>query len=581
MTDMDLESAVARAADTIRWAFDEYHQRVRAITGRVRQRFERRDWAGLRQDTVERLDLHGRSIARTIEALRAQLEDHLGERPVWTALKEAYAAVVLGRDDFELALTFFNSLARKVFSHVGVDPEIDFVAEDIPLPYYGWEMANARMYAVRRVDARVVRRILEDAELWVPFADLEEDARQAAARINDGIVAAFRRPEIEAVDMLRPVFYRNKGAYLIGRVRRGDAVMPLVLAILHGEKGLEVDAVLPTEDETSVVFSFARWYFHAAVESPREAIGFLRSILPRKRIAELYNSLGYTNHGKTELYRDLMAHIAGSNEQFVVAPGQKGLVMAVFTLPGYEFVFKVIRDTFPPQKATTRAAVMEKYRGVLEEDRVGRLVDFQEFEHLTFPRARFSPELLDDLLRVASIAVSAEGDDVIVRHLYVQRRVTPLDLYLRQAPAASAEAALIDWGYAIKDLAVANIFPGDVLLKNFGVTRHGRVVCYDYDEFTRLVDCRFRRIPPPRDDFDVMAAEPWFTVASSDVFPEELSRFLGFGGRLREAFLAEHGDLFDVELWHRLQESNRRGEVIDFYPYDESRRLRPRLPAQQ
>lgn len=575
MTDVDLESAVARAADTIHWAFDDYHRRVRAITGRVRQRFERRDWVGLRQDTVERLDLHGRSIARTVEALREQLQDHLGERPVWPALKEAYAAAVLGRDDFELALTFFNSLTRKVFAHIGVDPQIDFVAEDIPLPYYGWEMASARMYAVRRVDSRVVRRILEDADLRVPFADLEADARQTAERISEGIAAAFRNPEIEALDVLRPVFYRNKAAYLIGRARRGEAVLPLVLAILHGEKGLEVDAVLPTEDEASVVFSFARWYFHADVESPREVIGFLRSLLPRKRISELYNSLGYTNHGKTELYRDLMAHIADSDEQFVVAAGQKGLVMAVFTLPGYEFVFKVIRDTFPPQKATTRAAVMAKYHGVLEQDRVGRLVDFQEFEHLTFPRARFSPELLDDLLRVASIAVSAEGDDVIVRHLYVQRRVTPLDLFLRQAPAASAEAALIDWGHAIKDLAAANIFPGDVLLKNFGVTRHGRVVCYDYDEFTRLVDCRFRRIPPPRDDFDVMAAEPWFTVASSDVFPEELSRFLGFGGRLREAFLAEHADLFDVELWHRLQESNRRGEVIDFYPYDESRRLRP------
>ena len=577
MADMDLESAVDRAADTIHWAFDDYHRRVRAITGRVRQRFERRDWAGLRQDTVERLGLHGRSIARTIEMLREHLEDRLGERQVWTPLKEAYSAAVLGRDDFELALTFFNSLTRKVFSHVGVDPEIDFVAEDIPLPYHGWEMASARMYAVRRVDARVIRRILEDAGLRVPFADLEADARQTAERIAEGIAAAFRKPEIEALDMLRPVFYRNKAAYLIGRARRGKKVMPLVLAILHGEKGLEVDAVLPTQDETSIVFSFARWYFHADVESPREVIGFLRSILPRKRISELYNSLGYTNHGKTELYRDLMAHIADSNERFVVAPGQKGLVMAVFTLPGYEFVFKVIRDTFPPQKATTREAVMAKYRGVLEQDRVGRLVDFQEFEHLTVPRARFSPELLDDLLRVASIAVAAEGDDIVIRHLYVQRRVTPLDLYLRQAPAASAEAALVDWGNAIKDLAAANIFPGDVLLKNFGVTRHGRVVCYDYDEFTRLVDCRFRRIPPPRDDFDEMAAEPWFTVASSDVFPEELSRFLGFGGRLREVFLAEHADLFDIELWHRLQESNRRGEVIDFYPYDESRRLRSRI----
>jgi isocitrate dehydrogenase kinase/phosphatase len=546
---------------------------VRAVTHRVRQRFERCDWTGIRQDTVDRLGLHGRSIEHTWNALREQLGDQLTERSVWRELKEAYHRAILGRNDYELALTFFNSLTRKVFTHVGVDPSIDFVADDIPLPYRGWEMASARMYAVRNVDPLVVRRVLEDSGFRVPFSNLEADAREAAARLAAGLKEAFGGARIMALDVLRPVFYRNKAAYVIGRARTEKRVVPVILALVQGEDGLEVDAVLTTEAEASVVFSFARWYFHAEVESPREVIGFLRSILPRKRISELYNSLGYGNHGKTELYRDLVAHIAASEDPFVVAPGKRGLVMEVFTLPSYELVFKVIRDRFPPQKTATREEVMAKYRQVLQHDRVGRLVDFHEFEHLTFPRSRFDPALLDELLRLSASTVSVQGDDVIVKHLYVQRRVTPLDIYLRQASPEAAEAAVLDWGRCLKDLAAANIFPGDILLKNFGVTRHGRVVFYDYDEFSPLVDCHFRRIPSARNVEDEMSAEPWYSVADRDVFPQELQRFLGFDGRLREVFLREHGNLFDSAFWRSLQERNRSGEVIDFFPYAEARRL--------
>ena len=572
---MDLQTAAARGADTIRRELDDFHQRVRAVTHRVREGFERRDWTGIRQDTVERLGLHAQSIASAWDALRGQLGDRSTERAVWGALKEAYHQAVLGRNDYELALTFFNSLTRKVFSHTGVDPSIDFVADDIPLPYRGWEMASARMYAVRRVEPLVVRRVLEDAGFRVPFRDLEADAREAAARIEAGLAETLKGARIMALDVLRPVFYRNKAAYVIGRARTEKRVVPVILAVVAGEDGLAVDAVLTTEAEASIVFSFARWYFHAEVESPREVIGFLRSILPRKRISELYIALGYGNHGKTELYRDLMAHIAGSDDPFVVAPGKRGLVMEVFTLPSYEVVFKVIRDRFPPQKPVTRETVMAKYRQVLQQDRVGRLVDFQEFEHLTFPRARFDPALLDELLRLSAATVSVEGDDVIVRHLYVQRRVTPLDLYLREASPAAAEAAVLDWGRCLEDLAAANIFPGDILLKNFGVTRHGRVVFYDYDEFSPLVDCHFRRIPSARTEEDEMAAEPWYSVGERDVFPQELQRFLGFGGHLREVFLREHRNLFDPAYWRSLQERNRSGEVIDFFPYSETRRLRP------
>ncbi|MDX1500925.1 MAG: bifunctional isocitrate dehydrogenase kinase/phosphatase, partial [Thermoanaerobaculia bacterium] len=509
-------------------------------------------------------------------ALEQLLGEGLADRGLWVELKGIYSHDILGRDDLELAQTFFNSLTRRVFPHDGVDPAIDYTASDFPLPYRGWEMASARMYGVRRADARVLERIIENAGLRTPFEDLAGDARRAASYLERRLVAGLGSAEIEAVDVLRPVLVRNKAAYLVGRVRRGKRLMPLILAILHGQGGLVVDAVLTAEEEASILFSFARWYFHAEVESPREVIGFLHSILPQKRIAELYISLGYNRHGKTEFYRDLMRHIAASEDRFVVAPGVPGQVMEVFTLPSYDFVFKIIKDFFPPSKRTTRHEVRQRYREVLRHDRVGRLVDFQEFEHVRFPRERFDPGLLARLLASSGRAVSIEGDGVVIRRMYVGRRVRPLDLYLAEhAGTPAAGAAVVEWGRAIEELAAANIFAGDMLLKNFGVTRHGRVVFYDYDELCAVSSCHFREIPPPRTPEEEMAAQPWFSVREGDVFPEELRTFGGLDRELLAVFEAHHGALFTAGFWRRLQERHRSGEILDFYPYRASARLGP------
>jgi isocitrate dehydrogenase kinase/phosphatase len=568
-------SAAVRGADIIHQSFDDYHTRFRSITRRTKERFERCDWDGVRRDTVKRLGIHPQAIAEAFELLEEPLGDQIEDHDLWAEMKDAYSLAILGRDDFELAQTFFNSLSRRVFPHFGVDPEIDFVSDDFPLPYKGWEMASARMYAANRIDSGVVRRILEDAKFLVPFGDLRSDSELAANVIGNSIEEIFGTAEVEAIDVLRPVFIRNKAAYVIGRIRVGDSVAPLIFAVLNEDGKLYIDAVLTKEEEASVVFSFARWYFHADISSPREVIGFLHTVLPKKRLAELYVSLGYHKHGKTEFYRDVMRFMATSDEKFVIAPGQRGLVMSVFTLPSYQFVFKVIKDFFPPSKRITHRQVKQKYREVLRHDRVGRLVDFQEFEHLEFRLDRFDPELLDELLREATATVCVEGRNVVIKHLYIGRRVTPLDIYLGEASREEAEAAVIDWGFAIKDLAAANIFSGDMLLKNFGVTRHNRVVFYDYDELCPLGQCNFRSMPVSRSFEDELSAEPWFSVSESDVFPEELSTFLELGGALRQSFDQKHADLFDVKFWSELQERNLRGEVIDFYPYSLEQRLAP------
>ena len=567
------DRAAALGAEIIQRGFEEYHDAFRATTRRVKRRFERRDWGGIRSDTVERLKLHPRSIDRTYRRLRQELSLRLGDRALWVALKDAYTSEILGRGDFEVAQTYFNSLVRRFFPHAGVDPAVDFVATDFPpLPYAGWELASARTYAVRRVDSRVVRKILEKADIDAPFRDIEQDAELASRAIRQGLREALGDDEIEAIDVLRPLFLRNKGAYVVGRARRGDELLPLVLCLVNDEEGVGVDAVLPTENEASILFSFARWYFHADVRNPREVIGFLHSILPRKRTSELYISLGYNKHGKTEFYGDLVSTIRATDEQFVPAPGKPGMVMTVFTLPSYEFVFKVIRDEFAPPKTATAADVRAAYRQVLRHDRVGRLVDYQEFERLDFPRERFSDGFLEQLLSEAGETVKVDGDRVVVDHLYIGRRVTPLDIHLGSVPIAEATCAVIDWGWTLKELAAADIFAGDIQLKNFGVTRHGRVVFYDYDELCPLSECRFRKIPPPRNPEDELAAEPWFSVKDEDVFPEEFSSFLGLDGELFETFRRHHSDLFEVAFWRDAQRSNRGGEVLDFFPYSPERR---------
>jgi isocitrate dehydrogenase kinase/phosphatase len=570
-------SLAARGAGSLFQGFLEYHERYLEITRRARERFERRDWGGIRRDTVARLSLHAECVDQALSSVRRQLGDRFRERLIWYEMKAAYTRIILGRDDFEVARTFYNSVTRKVFPHVGVDPAIDYTSKDFPLPFKGWEMASARTYAVPRVDPEVVGKVLEDARFRVAFEDSARDAQLLSERIEAAIEKAFGSAEVDGLDVLRPVLFRNKAAYIVGRARRDERVVPLLMPVLHGPAGLYVDALIASEEEASVVFSFARWYFHADVSSPRQLIGFLHSILPRKRLAELYISLGYNKHGKTEFYADLMSVIASSDEQFVVAPGEEGLVMSVFTLPSYEFVFKVIKDHFPQQKKTSRWEIMEKYKLVLLHDRVGRLVDFQSFEHLNFSRERFSDELLENLLEVAGNSVEVDASNVVIKHCYIGRRVTPLDIHLRTAPPAAVEAAVVDWGHALKDLAATNIFPGDMLLKNFGVTRHGRVVFYDYDEVTPLVDCNFRRFPPPRNDFDEMSSEPWFSVAENDVFPEEFETFLGLPEPLRKVFDRHHADLFDLDYWRRVQERTRQGEILDFIPYDSSVQLRPGL----
>src|SRR5690349_4405667 len=561
-----------RAVEAIHAAYDRYPRGFEEITRRARERFERRDWLGAQADATERLALYRTHVDGAVADVHDILQDAVMERTLWAAMRARHAIGAHRRPDAELAQTFFNSVTRRVFSTVGVDAAIEYLDPFVPLPESSGPPLYDR-YRPSTIDADLIRRVLERFSWSVPWASLERDTAAVAQLIGEAVASMPGGDPIE-LDVLRPVFYRNKGAYVVGRIRRGDGTLPLVLPLLRAERGIVVDAVLTHPNEASIVFGFSWSYFRVDVERPRELVDFLSSIMPFKRVDEIYNGIGYNKHGKTELFRNLMAYLQDPEARFALAEGDEGMVMAVFTLPAFNVVFKIIKDSFGAPKNTTRQAVMDKYHFVFVRDRVGRLADAQEFEHLEFPRRCFPEDLLAYLLGVASRTVRVEGDRVIVRHVYTERRVTPLNLYLRDADRAAAREAVIDYGNAIKDLAAADIFTGDMLLKNFGVTRNGRVICYDYDELCLLSDCRFRRIPEPATYEDEMSAEPWFSVGVNDVFPEEFHAFLVPPGALRDAFLAAHADLLDVDFWQEAQRRLRAGEVVDVFPYRRSASLR-------
>lgn len=563
------------SAVTIRDAFDQFHTQFKEITRWAKARFECRDWYGVQKDAAERLDLYRSVTDKNVSDIRALLGADTQNRAVWAAIKRYYSELMRGRYDCELAETYFNSVTRKIFTTVGVEPTIEFVASDAEVNHAETGPPIYWHYPAPATTAQLVKDILSDYPFEVGYEDIELDARLAAARIDAHLGELPEQPaRIDSVDVLKPIFYRNKGAYLIGRIRSGGQFIPLIFPLLNGDGGVVVDAVLLTQDEASVIFSFTRSYFRVNVEKPRELIEFLKTIMPLKRVAELYISIGYNKHGKTELYRDLLRHLEHSDDKFEIARGKKGMVMSVFTLPSYDFVFKMIKDRFDPPKTTTRLDVMEKYNLVFKHDRAGRLVDTQEYEYLKFKKSRFSRELLDELNSVAANSVAIEDDNVIIKHVYTERRMIPLDLYVKEAPAEAACDAVVDYGNAIKDLAAANIFPGDTLLKNFGVTRHGRVVFYDYDELCLLTQCNFREIPAAHNYDDELESETWFKVNENDIFPSEFKTFLGLSGRLRELFIETHGELFGVDFWRNTQNKIRSGEVADIFPYKQSRRLR-------
>lgn len=562
----------SRAAALILDAFLDYNERFADITRRAKRHFEQRDWHAAQIDAVARIDLYDVCAGETLERLERLLDDRVRSRPLWASMRNEYALQIEPLIDKELTKTFFNTLSRRFFRTRGVEADIEFIALGIEPTAGIVEPVALNRYGGEGDLAETCASVLGDYAFANGYADparcTRAIAREIAERtIEDGV-------PLLGIELLRTVFYRERRAYLVGRILDGDDGIPLVIALMSTPQGVRADAVLTNLNQVSLLFGYARSYFHADLPTIGNTVLFLEALMPHKPVGEIYTVLGRAKQGKTERYRHLFRHLAEHpDERLVRADGERGMVMAVFTPKDYPVVIKLIRDRFAYPKDIARRQVEEKYQLVFRYDRVGRLVDAQEFRDLRFPLRQVDPDMLAELITECAETVDVDGEELVVRHCYIERRLRPLNLYAREAAADAALRAVLDYGQAIKDLARSNIFPGDLLLKNFGVSRIGRAIFYDYDELCLVEQCRFRKLPEASEEDETRPLEDWLSVHQNDVFPEQFPRFLGLPAALRDGLLAVHPEIFDATWWQALQVRFRTGEQVDVPPYPASARL--------
>lgn len=520
---------------------------------------------------------------RVEEAVRALLErfpDAAGDEALWPAIKTAYIGLLHEHKQPECAETFYNSVACQVLHRRHYHNEFIFWRPAVATEHLEGDTPSYRCYYPLRDGLRpTLAAILDDVALANPWEDRRRDLRNVVRALRRHFPRPLRARADLQIQVLGSLFFRNKGAYIVGRIINAQRELPFAVPILQNDRReLYLDALLVGESRLLVLFSFARAYFFVDMEVPAAYVSFLRWLMPRKPRAELYMSVGLAKQGKTLFYRDLHYHLQHSSDRFVVAPGIKGMVMLVFTLPSFPYVFKVLRDRFAPPKDIDHEAVKEKYLMVKLHDRVGRMADTLEYSLVALPLERFEAELLAELRRECAASVEIDGESLVLGHVYIERRMRPLNLYVEELKGDGDEArlreVLQEYGRAIKELAGAGIFPGDMLLKNFGVTRHERVVFYDYDEIQPMGDMSFRRIPPAASYEEEIAAEPYWPIGPNDVFPEQFERFLVTDPRAQRMFYAAHRDLLDPEFWRAKQARVGRGEQEDVFPYPESLRFR-------
>ena len=573
------DTTAQRIAKAMVEGFDKHYRLFRECSARAKERFDAADWAAVQQSVKDRIGYYDDRVNETVEHLHAEFAADLLDETAWQPVKLIYIGLLTDHKQPELAETFFNSVFCRIMHRTYFHNDFIFVRPAMSTEYIESEPPTYRSYYPNETGFRnAVRQVFLDFGWQRPFEDLERDLDYLMIVAERHVGEWPQRETNLQIQVLGSAFYRNKAAYVIGKVVNGAYEHPFMVPVLHSKSGkLYIDTVLLDSGHISTLFSLSRAYFMVDMQVPAAYVQFLRSIMPNKPRAELYSMLGLGKQGKTAFYRGLISHLHHSRDQFIVAPGIKGLVMLVFTLPSYPYVFKVIKDVFGVTKEVDHATVKRKYQLVKQVDRVGRMADTLEFSHVALPKARFSAELVDELHKQVPSLLEEDGDDLIIKHLYIERRMVPLNIYLENADRNGrddlVENAVREYGNAIRELAIANIFPGDMLWKNFGVTRYGRVVFYDYDEIEYMTDCNFRRIPQAPNPEAEMSGEAWYSVGRNDIFPEEFATFLLVSDNIRDAFMRHHPDLLDADFWRQAQDSIRGGEVRDFFPYPESMRF--------
>lgn len=569
-------------ADLILKGFRRHFALFQKITALAQQSFAQRNWLELQRISSERISYYDLRVNETLTLLQQKLTGTELNECLWQQVKQQYQQYLLFHPQAELAETFYNSVfcrlyERKYFHNQNIFVESTLSKQRLPAPVASvYESYFPAQYGLKQS----IRAIVASFQLQAPFVDLERDIRLLVRTFIGQSSHGHFPVHLVRFDILKSLFFRNKAAYIVGRVVTPDGQQPFIIPLLHDdERGIYMDTLITDPQQMTIIFGFSRAYFMVAMTVPSALVHFLKELLPHKTLAELYSSVGLHKQGKTEFYRELLTHLDKSSDQFVAAPGIRGMVMMVFTLPSFPYVFKVIRDKFAPTKEFGRDTVKERYLLVKKHDRVGRMADTMEYSDVALPLDRFSPELLQELQQSIAGSMQIEDDRVIIKHLYIERRMLPLNLYLEQASYEQKVKMMADYGQALKDMIAANIFPGDMLLKNFGVTRHGRVIFYDYDEVQYLLDVNFRVIPKTDNYDDMLSNEPWYSVGPGDVFPEQITTYVTAQNDIRQMLIQSHPELMDAGYWQQKQQRIRDGIVEDVFPYPQQQRFQSLYPS--
>ncbi len=564
-----MSSTAIALAKTIINGFERHIFLFKEITLSAKTRFEQAQWHEVQKASKQRTDFYDLRVKETLGVIKKDFAIAELDEALWQDVKVEYIEQLLYHPKSDLAESFYNSIFCHLFERKYYQNRFIFVQSSQECLS---NLINKPIYTRYQPDEHglidTVSAILLKPNFAIPYEDLTRDINILVERFfNQADKTRYPVSQLK-FDIIDSVFYRNKGAYLIGKVVSPGGETPFIVALLNNEQGqIYVDTLLTDKEHMAVVFGFARAYFFVDCPYLLPLIIFLQNLMPSKTKAELYSAVGYHKQGKTQFYRDFLNHLDSSDDQFELAEGIKGMVMSVFTLPSYPYVFKIIKDKFSPSKKMTRKDVKEKYRLVKLHDRVGRMADTMEYSEVAFPKDRFSEELLAELNLVAPSLIREENEFIVISHLYIERRMRPLNLYLAEATDEQIEDAMLGYGMAIKQLIAADIFPGDMLLKNFGVTRYGRVIFYDYDEITYMDEVNFRIKPVPVTEEQIYAAEPWYSVEPGDMFPEELATFALANHKYRNAFLIEHANLLEASYWQQAQKNVASGILEDVFPY--------------
>jgi len=420
------------AAQAIFKGFLGYNKDFRDRTLKAKKRFEKKDWYASQRDQAKRIELYEIWVWHLVNKLTEKLDKQVSNHELWSQIKTEFDRVTQDFCDVEFTKTYFNSISRRIFNTRGINPDVEYIAIDLkPLQ----NVTKAVPTICFRSDLGVndmLTELLKNFEFDVDYPNVSKSAEFIGKLIKHQYLMQHPERELHHIEVLQPVFYQNTRAFLVGKLVFNDLTTPFAIALMNSDKGIKVDAVVQTPNDMSVLFGYTRSYFQVDLETVSDTVVYLRELMPHKSIAELFTVLGRAKQGKTERYRHLMSHLENSSDQFEIAAGDAGLVMAVVTLPSYNMVFKLIRDKFGYPKTATRKEVLGRYQLVFKHDRAGRLIDAQEFRHLEFNLDRFDEKSLQELTETCAESVEVKGDKLLIKHCYIERRITPLNLYLQK-----------------------------------------------------------------------------------------------------------------------------------------------------